>query len=532
MNVLCTVDEIRASERCAIDQGRPERQLMQQAGEGFAQLVIAESGRRSGHAVFLLGPGNNGGDGLVAAARLSEAGWVCTLFGYRRSGIGSAPVPPAAAERFSWVTSLAELERSLLKADLCVDAVFGIGGRAELPDEVGRAFAAAYRSRIDRGTPQWALDLPSGIDADSGEAASDAFRADVTVMLGLPKIGLFRAPALRHSGSLRLVDIGLDAPDAPPDRPSVITEAFVRRALIRRRRDTHKSEVGWLMVVGGAPGYFGAPRMAAEAAARAGAGLVCLAVPRSLVPSIASALPEATFLPLPEADFGGAGSRMAEVVRHAMPRYRALLVGPGLGSEYPVDDFLTHLFGLDGARSAIGFDSSQTPVAPDRFDGLAVVDADGLNWLARRDGWAEQLGDARLVLTPHPGELSRLTGQSTDEIVADPWTTARAAARRFRQVVVLKTGHTAVADPDGRLVLGPQVQPSLASAGTGDVLAGTIAGLLAQGMEPFDAAASGVFVAGEAAEEATARHGTLGLVAPDIIHALPTALKALYDPTW
>ena len=378
----------------------------------------------------------------------------------------------------------------------------------------------------------WALDLPSGVDPDTGAAADEALHADVTLTIGVPKVGLYRAPALQFTGLIRILDIGLPRPGVRPGQSRVAEESDVRGWLPRRPADTHKHDVGWLLVVGGAPGYYGAPRMAAEAAYRAGAGLVGLAVPPALIGPISTAIPEAIFLPLPEGAFGGVGTRMAEIVREAMPAYRALLIGPGLGRDDPVDEFLAHLFGLEQATQTIGFSRGGNRQATGAFDRRAVIDADGLNWLATRERWWSRVPNAQLVLTPHPGELARLLNTTPAAVLEDPWQAALNAAETFGQVVVLKQGHPVVATPSGDLWVGPQVLPALATAGTGDVLAGIIAGLLAQGMEPEAAAVAGVFVGTAAAERALAASGTLGLVARDVITSIPAALARLYDPVW
>jgi len=529
---LCTVAEIRTAERAALSDARTEDDLMTSAATGIAGLILQRYGDRIGTALFLVGPGKNGGDGLVTATILIEVGWTCYVWGFKRDGRGNAPISDLAADRLNWVDDPSEIQKVMERADLIVDAVFGIGGKIDLPRDVAQVFASAREVRVARGTPLWAVDLPSGVDADTGDAAEPAFHADVTVSIGLPKVGLYRVPALRFAGDVELVDIGLSAPEATAEDVALIDEGSVRRLMPRRRQDTHKHDVGWLMVIGGAPNYYGAPRMAAEAAARAGAGMVCLAVPRSLVAPIASAVREVTFLPLPEAEFGGAGERMAQLVANRLPDFSACLVGPGLGQDEPVPEFLSRLFGLRSGSQSIGFGSAPTSSQSEAFSGRAVIDADGLNFLANQEAWHEALSTAKLVLTPHPGELGRLTDKSTSEILADPWNAARAAAERFQQVVVLKQGFPVVAAPGAPLLIAPRCDPALASAGTGDVLAGTIAGLMAQGLEARDAAAVGLFIGSRAADLAEKRVGTLSLVAGDVIDALPQAICQLYDREW
>jgi NAD(P)H-hydrate epimerase len=529
---LCTVTEIRAAEHVALGDGRTEDELMTSAATGIASLILKRFGDRIGSAVFLVGPGKNGGDGLVAATILVEVGWTCFIWGFKRDGVAGAPISGLAAERLTWIRERSELQNVMSRADLIVDAVFGIGGKIELPQDVAEVFASAREARVARGTPLWAIDVPSGVDADSGEASDSAFHADVTVSIGLPKIGLYRAPAVRYSGDIELVDIGLSAPEATAEDIALIDERSVRTLLPRRRQDTHKHDVGWLLVIGGAPNYYGAPRMAAEAAARAGAGMVSMAVPRSLVAPIASAVREVTFLPLPEAEFGGAGERMAQLVSRRLPEFAACLIGPGLGQDEPVPEFLSRLFGLRSGSQSIGFGSTVDVPQSGGFSGRAVIDADGLNFLAKQESWHETLSSAELVLTPHPGELARLTGTSTADILADPWGSARAAADRFQQVVVLKQGFSVVAAPGQPLLIAPRCDPALASAGTGDVLAGTIAGLMAQGLEPRAAAAVGLFIGSRAADLAETHVGTLSLVAGDVIDTLPEAIRQLYDREW
>lgn len=529
---LCSVEEIRAAERAAGEAGQSERDLMLTAGHGVARVIAEAAGEQPGTALFFVGPGNNGGDGLVAAADLIARGWQCFVWGYQRTSGDNVPIKPTLAGKLVWLDELRAVREAAASADVIVDAVFGIGGRAALPDDVAKVFEIAWENRVARGTPLVALDIPSGTDADTGAAAETAFRADHTVMVGLPKVGLYRVPAARHTGVLHLVDIGLPAPPLSDDSVALITEEDVRRWLPRREADTHKRAVGTLLIVGGAPNYYGAPRLSAGAAVRVGTGLVTLAVSRSLIGSIAAALPEVTFLPLPEGDVGGAGVRMADLIHEHQADYRALLIGPGLGKDPAVDEFLGAFFGLRPSAGGIGFGVAAEDTSTKRFDGNAVIDADGLNWLAKHPDWPERLRHASVILTPHPGELSRLLDTDVSTILDDPWGQTREAARRFGQIVVLKLGHSVVATPEGQLIVAPQALPSVATAGTGDVLAGTIAGLLAQGMSPVEAAAGGLMIGTLSALRVTRELGTLGLAASDLIEAMPAVMRDLFDARW
>lgn len=528
---LCSVDEIKAAEEAAVKAGTSESELMLAAGQGAAHFILEQDTLEEGLALFLVGPGKNGGDGLVAAAHLVAHGWQVQIWGYKRDALDGAPVEADLAEAFDWVDD-DQLVEACQEADVVVDAVFGFGSRPSLPAEVTAAFEHAWRARVALQTPLVAIDVPSGVDSDTGEAAETAFRADHTLMIGLPKQGLYQQPAAQFAGLIHLLDIGLEPPEVNPGDAAIITETDVAGWLARRTSATQKRDAGALLVIGGAPNYYGAPRMAAGAGARAGAGIVTLAVPRSLIGPISTALPEATYLPLPEGDAGGSGVRMAKLVRERLPEYKAFVLGPGLGQDSPVPDFLSALLGNRTSAASIGFGTSHSGAQAERLHHRGVIDADGLNWLAKQDEWWSWLDDSELVLTPHPGELGRLLGVETRVVQSDPWGSAREAAKRFGQVVVLKMGHSVVARPDGSLLVGPQAPASLATAGSGDVLAGTIGGFMAQGMAAHEAAAAGLYVGSQAALIGQDEIGTLGIVASDLIDGIGLALRQVYDPRW
>lgn len=314
----------------------------------------------------------------------------------------------------------------------------------------------------------------------------------------------------------------------------IIDRAEALRLLPRRTADAHKWGIGGLLIVGGAPGYIGAPALAAQAAGRSGAGIVNLAVPRSSIGATATLVPEAVFLPLPETDSSHGVQNAIELIAPIAEKCRALVVGPGLSRDDAATSLLAALFG-DARRSttrSLGFGSISRESASAEPDALVgqgkpvVVDADALHWLSQRDSWWTRVTPLSLVLTPHTGELAALTGKSTAEISAGPEAAVLAAARDWQQVVVLKAGKTWISD--GQVVRAlDTVAPALATAGSGDVLAGSIGAFLAQGLAPVDAAALALYAGTQAALRLTSKLSSLGVVASDLPHAVATILAEL-----
>lgn len=513
---IVTAAEMRAIEQAAFARGVSQPALMARAGHAVARETLALLEHAAGQlVVVLVGPGNNGGDGLVAAERLVDAGVAVAVWLYRRAGPGTAPVAANLLERVTVLTDDAALAATLARAGAIVDALFGTGQRDQLPTALADVLRAVNARAAAPGARTVAVDVPTGINADTGAVAEVAFQAELTVTLGRPKPGLYLPPGLRFAGHIVVDTLGLDDTSAPAAAPRLLTRADALARLPRRAVDAHKGDAGSLLIVGGSGNYLGAPALAAGAALRAGAGLVTLAVPRSIAGAVATWHPEATYLPLAEAGWGVVGPEAAGAVRAALDRYTALQVGNGLGRERPTEQFLSQLFGL-AAR-----EGGMRPTVP------ALVDADGLNWLSTIDRWWEALRGWRLVLTPHPGEMARLRGMETRVVAADPWDVARDAARAWGQVVVLKGGHSVVATPDGTLWVAPQANPALAAAGTGDTLAGLLAGFLTQGLAPADAAILGLYLGTRAGELARAATGTLPLVASDLPWFIGQAIREL-----
>ena len=512
---LVTAAEMRALEEQAAKEGRPPSALMEEAGLAVAQEVWVSLGAVPERKVaVLVGPGNNGGDGLVAARHLHEWGAVVAVV-LLKPRADDDPNLKQLVEREVSLRTVTEddtsaLDEALAGVDVVIDAILGTG-RA-------RPLTGLFAHVLDRVTeirsagpipPQlFAVDLPSGVDSDSGAADPHTPRPDVTVALGVSKVGLHTLPGAEHAGRVEVVDIGLPkaAVDALP--VELLNARWVRERLPARPSGANKGTFGRALIVAGSKLYVGAARLAALGALRAGAGLVTVACPASVQTLIASGLSEATYLPLPEADGFVAAEAAVEVAR-ALPAYDVLLIGPGLGQGAGPEAFVRQLL--------CSLPAEGVPV---------LIDADGLNNLARLPHWPERVG-ARCVLTPHPGEHARLTRRSVAEVQGDRLTSVREAASAWGQTVVLKGAYTVSAEPGGRAGVTPYANPALASAGTGDVLAGAIAGLMAQGLTPFDAACCGSYLHAATAEGLRPELGDAGLLAGDLLPELPRTLREL-----
>jgi hydroxyethylthiazole kinase-like uncharacterized protein yjeF len=513
---IVTAAEMRSLEEAAFARGVEAPALMQQAGAGVAQVVRELAPKSGARVVVLLGPGNNGGDGVVAARALAAEGFHVSAWSFT----ARADLDTPGRHSLTLIEDTDGLKAALADADVVVDALLGTGARPGLPEQM----AAVTRMVNDglRGAARVvAVDVPTGVDATTGAADPDAIRAHVTATLGSPKRGCFVPPGNRYAGKIAVIDLGLGEPiEAGPE---MTTDADVRQRMPRREADAHKSDVGTLLVVAGAPTYLGAPGFVAEAAMRAGAGLAMLAVPRSIVGALAVVVREATFLPLPDD-----GDRALKQIHESVQRYTAGVIGPGLGREEETQHFLARLMGIAQARvrPQLGFGSSSRPQEQESTlpESLPLLfDADGLNWLSETENWWEQIRNP-LVLTPHPGEMARLAKCEIEDVKRDPWAMATEHAAKWRQVVVLKGGPTIVAAPDGRIWAAPGGNPGLATGGTGDVLSGIIGGLLSQGLAPLDAAVAGVHLGWRAADRAVATVGTYGLIARDLFPAIAEAL--------
>ena len=485
--------QMRAMDRWAIEQrGVPSLDLMERAGAGLALMTDRCAPR--GPVAVVCGKGNNGGDGFVAARLLRELGRtvrVLLLAGPEEHGGDAA-------------ANLARLEdahepfapEALDGAAVIVDAILGTGFDGAPRGTVKTAIEAI----LQRDAPVVAADIPSGVSASTGAAAGVAIAAATTVTFAAAKPAHWIAPGKQHTGELHVVDIGI--PSGAPVRPDAgLLTKRVHALVPGRDAAATKFSSGHVVVAGGSRGLTGAPCLAADAAMRAGAGYVTALVPAALEPVFEARLLEAVTRGLPDAD-GALSTRAVDEALEALGRAGALVLGPGAGRSL-------------GAFAFVRAVAEQAQVA-------LLLDADGLNAHA---GALEPLAgrSAPTVLTPHAGELARLLATSSAEVARSRLSSAREAARRANAIVVLKGDDTIVASPDGRAAVNGLGAPALATAGTGDVLAGVIGAYLAKGLDPFLAACAGVRRHAAAGRVAADEHGADGVIARDVVAALPRA---------
>lgn len=510
MSKLVSVAEMRAIEQAADELGLSYAQMLENAGRELANAVLAHSQDRERTAVALVGTGNNGSDALVALAILGAAGWKtgALLLGKRfshdeyvkRARKAGAQIRTLDYDNHEKLDEHAEWLRSYA---VVLDGILGTGVRAPVREVLARVMAAIKANfEIAQPAPYIvAVDCPSGMDCDSGEVAAQTLQAQLTVCMGAIKAGMLTLPAYGYLGELHIADIGITnrIRQWAEIRRAIIDESAVRQFLPPRPLGAHKGTFGSLLVVAGSQQYPGAALLAGRAAYRSGAGLVQMATPKQVQPLLAGHLPEATWLPLPSQD-GSFGPTAAKPVAAALENASALLLGPGLGLSEGTGEFVGKLL--------------KEKLPP------LVVDADGLKLMAAYKDWFRRFTlDA--VLTPHPGEMAILTGLTVAEIQRARIEIAEQYAKAWHQVVVLKGAFTVVAAPDGRSATLPLATPALARAGTGDVLAGLIAGLRAQGAGAFEAACAGVWLHGQAGLRAAAHRGAAAVLAGDLLEHLP-----------
>ena len=524
---IVTAAQMSALEQASEQQGVSTDRLMERAGLAVAEAVRSQlGGVAAAKVLVLVGPGNNGADGLVAARHLRRWGARASVYLATRRPNPDPKMDLALQYGVAVFSSaddpeLAELEGHLNGCRLVLDAVLGTGRSRPLQGQVkelARRINAWRNLGRDRGRHHqvFALDLPTGLNSDTGQTDPNCITADQTLALGCPKVGLLTFPGAEFVGQLRVLDIGLppnlDPAGLEPDQGidlELLSSDWVGEHLPYRPLDSHKGTFGHALIVAGSRSYVGAAFLAAQAAVRAGAGLVTLATPQSVYPIAAGKLTEVIHLPLLEDQDGLIHPDAAGLIRSDLSRYDALAVGCGLGRSEGTRQFIERLV-LDEPRLPI-------PV---------VIDADGLNNLSQLENWWQRLAGTT-VLTPHPGEMATLAGAPTAEIQRDRVGTARKWAYRWKVSLVLKGAYTVVAHPNQAVRMSPFANPGLASGGTGDVLTGILAGLMAQGLSPSLAANCGVYLHGQAGADAVSEKGEAGLTATDLVQMLPQSLGRL-----
>lgn len=507
---IVTVAEMRELEEQANQQyGLTSSILMQNAGKSAATIFETHILRRHTavsptEILFLIGPGNNGGDGMVMARHLAQAGAHVSFYHWKEHHLTVRGQDIPAEETNS------KLEALINEAAYIIDALLGTGRSRPLPDDM-RALLKRVREERDQ-RPQVrivAIDLPTGLNADTGEVDPGAIAVDTTITLACPKLGFFFFPGRDYIGELYVGNIGF-----PPEleqhlNKEMLTSSMVHHLLPPRNLNSNKGTFGKVMLFCGSPPYPGSAFLAGSAAARIGAGLITLAVTEQLLPIYASSFHEATFVLLPQEE--AASFERAQTLIDHLHGYRSILVGPGLGQSPNTREMILQI--LEYLRAQ-----------PDEQRPHLVIDADGLNNLSALEHWWTLLPNGT-VITPHPGEMSRLIGGTkVSGGNLDRLELVQQKASEWNLILLLKGACTLIGHPDGRIRINWHANPALATAGTGDVLAGIIAGLLAQELDPFDAASTAVYLHASASRLISETVGKAGLLASDLLPQIPRAI--------
>ena len=536
---LFSVSEMKALEKEANDSGLSYDEMMENAGKGIAKEIdSAYSHLDNKQAIALVGSGNNGGDALVALSYLSQNKWDTCAYIVRPREPDDPLISRLTKDKgkvinFEDDKKYKQLFTLLETSSVLIDGVLGTGIKLPLKGEIAKvlSFVQHYQETEHKELHIIAVDCPSGVDCDTGEVAEETIPAEMTVTMAGAKLGLLRFPAAKFTGELRYASIGqIEGYHAyKANKKFIVTRELVAHNLPSRPIDAHKGTFGTAFIIAGSVNFTGAALLAGLAAYRIGAGLVTMAVPAPLHEALAGQFPESTWVLLPH-EVGVISADAANVAHENSSRATAMLIGPGFGMEDTTREFLYRFLTVPGShkKSNIGF------IHPDEASGDGknlntplVMDADGLKLLSMIEGWADLLPPGT-VLTPHPGEMAYLTGLPVEKIQDDRIEVASKYSSRWGHIVVLKGAFTVIAAPDGRLAVIPVASPALARAGTGDVLAGLIVGLRAQGVEAFEAAYTGAWIHAHSGLLAARRMGnTASVIAGDVLKAVPQVITEL-----
>lgn len=513
---LVTAEKMKELDRITIEERRVESiELMENAALGVAEKVLRESIHRPlKRGLIICGKGNNGGDGIAVARLLASEGLHLTLLllckgseltGDPATNLKRLP-PEVLLKEIEDPETLAETIESEEEIDFVIDAILGTGMTGKITGLARKAVEIINSMH----KPVFAIDIPTGVNANTGALLGVAIKADFTITFGLPKVGLYLYPGADKAGEIIVVDIGIpeDVVDSFHYPIQTIEPSWAADNIKPRLKDTHKVDYGRLLVIAGKTGMLGAAYMVCQGALRAGVGLVTAAVIAEDYPILAGKLVEGMTRPVSTGPRGTFHPASIDDMADLLDTADAIAVGPGIGTEEEVVEFLGLLL--------------------KRYNGPVVIDADGIKNLK---GMEHLLVNRELpgVITPHPGEFSVLTGMTKDEILSDRIKAASDLSVKLNAAVVLKGAQTVVAEPGGEGRINLTGNPGMATAGSGDVLTGIIAGLLAQGYAPFDAASLGVFLHGFAGDLACAEMGEMSLIASDLIDYIPKAFAWLKE---
>lgn len=514
---LVTADEMKKMDRLTIESfGLPGRILMENAGLGATRFFLRQfkdiKNKRIG---VVAGRGNNGGDGFVMARYLAQKGIRVTVYLLSESqkvkGDAAANLSLLAPLKVPViempdVESFSAYKTAMRHEAVWIDAILGTGLKSEVKGFFGEVID--FLNHLNR--PIFSVDIPSGLNSDTGLPCGTCIRADATATFAFAKTGHFLLPGADYTGILEIVDIGVPPYITDSVRPLqyLLTLDLICNAFRPRPLDIHKGHTGHLLVVAGSPGKTGAAAMTSMSAMRAGAGLVTLGIPASLNPVIETQVTEVMSEPLPETKEGVLGEASFNRIMALLSDKRCLTIGPGIGTNPETKTLVQRLL-----------QESKKPM---------VIDADGLNCLI---GCTEILKNFNkpAVLTPHPGEMARLIGTTAADVQKDRIHCARNFAQKYNVHIVLKGARTVVAHPDGRAFINPTGNPGMASGGMGDVLTGIIAGFISQEHSPELAAHAGVYLHGAAADALSKNKGPFGYLATDVMNVLPEAIKNFSD---
>ncbi|MBU1161383.1 MAG: NAD(P)H-hydrate dehydratase [Proteobacteria bacterium] len=514
---LVTANEMQKMDRSTIESfGLPGRILMENAGRGATQFFLEQFKDAENKKIGVIaGLGNNGGDGFVIARYLAQKGISVTVYllserqkvsGDAAANLELLPSLNVPVIEMPDAESFSAHETAMRHEAIWIDAILGTG----LQSDVKGFFKDVIDFINQSNKPVFAVDIPSGLNSDTGRPCGTCIRADATATFAFAKTGHFLLPGADYTGNLKIIDIGIPPYIADSVRPLqyLLTPDLIRTVFYPRPSDAHKGHTGHLLVIAGSPGKTGAATMTATSAMRAGAGLVTLGIPASLNPILEIHVTEAMTEPLPETKDGVLGEASFNRIMALLSDKKCLAIGPGIGINPETKMLVQRLL-----------QESKKPM---------VIDADGLNCLI---GCTEILKNFEkpIVLTPHPGEMSRLMGTTAADVQKDRIHCARDFAEKFNVHVVLKGARTVVAHPDGKVFINPTGNPGMASGGMGDVLTGVIAGFIAQGHSPELAAHAGVYLHGAAADSLAKNKGPFGYLATDVMNILPEAIKTLSD---